>query len=287
MVTGALSTLASGFGYVEGVRWHDGAVWFSDLTRNKVHRVGLDGTATEVATVPGTPIGLGWLPDGTLLVVSSADNRLMRVAADGSVQEYARLDVAVHASNDMWVDGAGRCYISHFGYDLFGGGTPVTTGLVLVQPDGSVELTGQDLMFPNGIAVTADGGTLIVAESFAFRLSAFDIGVDGRLSGRRLFAQFGNPETDLADGICIDAEDGVWVGCPVAGEYRRVVAGGEVTDVVRTDPGAAFGPACALGGPEMRTLFLATTRTTLAALAQGWAGDGRIDMAQVTVPGIG
>jgi sugar lactone lactonase YvrE len=287
MVTGQLSTLASGFGYVEGVRWHDGAVWFSDLTRNKVYRVGLDGTAAEVATVPGTPIGLGWLPDGTLLVVSSADNRLMRIAADGSVSEYARLGVAVHASNDMWIDSAGRCYVSHFGYDLFGGGTPATTGLVLVQPDGSVELTGEDLMFPNGIAVTADGGTLIVAESFAFRLSAFDIGADGRLSGKRLFAQFGSPETDLADGICIDAEDGVWVGCPVAGEYRRVVAGGEVTDVVRTDPAAAFGPACALGGPDMRTLFLATTRTTLAALADGWAGDGRIDMAEVTVPGIG
>jgi sugar lactone lactonase YvrE len=287
MTTGKLTTLASGFGYVEGIRWHDGAVWFSDLTHNKVRRVSLDGTATEVADVPGTPIGLGWRPDGTLLVVSSAGNQLFQVAADGAVSEYARLDVAVHASNDMWVDAAGRCYISHFGYDLFGGGTPATTGLILVQPDGSVELTGSDLMFPNGIAVTADGGTLVVAESFAFRLSAFDIGDDGRLSNKRLFAQFGNPETDLADGICIDAEDGVWVGCPVAGEYRRVVDGGEVTDVVRTDPAASFGPACALGGPDMRTLFLATTRTSLADLAEGWAGDGRIDMTEVAVPGRG
>jgi sugar lactone lactonase YvrE len=285
MATAELATLASGFGYVEGIRWHDGAVWFSDLTNDKVFRVTLDGAVTEVAKVPDTPIGLGWLPDGSLLVVSSAGNRVLRVAADGSVREHARLDVAVHASNDMWVDQAGRCYISHFGYDLFGGGTPATTGLILVQPDGSVELTGSDLMFPNGIAITAGGGTLIVAESFAFRLSAFDIGDDGRLSNKRLFAQFANPETDLADGICIDAEDGVWVGCPVAGEYRRVVAGGEVTDVVRTDPAAPFGPACALGGPDMRTLFLATTRTTLADLAGGWAGDGRIDMTAVKVPG--
>ncbi len=285
MTTAELTTLASGFGYVEGIRWHDGAVWFSDLTNDKVFRVTLDGAATEVAQVPGTPIGLGWLPDGTLLVTSSAGNRVLQVAPDGSVGEYAQLDVAVHASNDMWVDQAGRCYVSHFGYDLFGGGTPATTGLILIQPDGSVELTGSDLMFPNGIAITGDGGTLIVAESFAFRLSAFDIGTDGRLSNKRVFAQFGNPETDLADGICIDAEDGVWVGCPVAGEYRRVVAGGEVTDVVRTDPAAQFGPACALGGPDMRTLFLATTRTTLADLAGGWAGDGRIDTTQVTVPG--
>jgi sugar lactone lactonase YvrE len=285
-MSGRLSTLASGFGYVEGARWHDGAVWFSDLGQKKVWRVGLDGTATVAATVPTTPIGLGWLPDGRLLVVSSDDNRLLAVRPDGTTEPYATLGLAVHASNDLAVDASGRCYVSHFGYDLFGGGSPTTTGLLLVQPDGSVELTGSDLMFPNGIVITRDGSTLVVAESFAFRLSAFDIGADGRLSNKRVFAQFDNPDTDLVDGLAIDAEDGVWVGCPIAGEYRRVVDGGQVTDVVRTDPAAAFGPACALGGSSMRTLFLATTDTTLPALADGWAGEGRIDMVEVDVPGV-
>jgi sugar lactone lactonase YvrE len=285
-MTGKLTTLASGFGYVEAARWHDGAVWFSDLAQKKVRRTDMGGTSTEVATVPTTPIGLGWLPDGTLLVVSSDDNRLLKVT-DGSTEVYATLEGAVHASNDLVVDHAGRCYVSHFGYDLFGGGTPTTTGLILVQPDGTVEMTGSDLMFPNGMAISRDQSTMIVAESFAFRLSAFDIDAGGRLSNKRVFAQFDNPETDLADGICIDAEDGVWVGCPIAGEYRRVVDGGRVTDVVHTDPSAAFGPACALGGPSMRTLFLATTDTTLAALADGWSGDGRIDMIEVDVPGVG
>ena len=222
-----------------------------------------DGTRTVVCEVPGQPSGLGFTPDGDLLVVSMLDRRLLRLRG-GELTEVADLsELAPHHCNDMCVDADGRAYVGNFGADLATDGVRPTP-LLRVDPDGSVTVAAEDLVFPNGIVATPDG-TLLVAETFAYRVSAFDIGPEGTLTGRREWAHFGSPQApDYAaavaarsvspDGVCLDAEGALWVADATGAGAHRVREGGEVLESVSTGDVTAF--AVALGGEDGRTLYL-------------------------------
>jgi sugar lactone lactonase YvrE len=271
--------LLDGLRFPEGPRWHEGALWFSDVHARQVMKLDLDGRAEVVVEVPEAPSGLGWLPDGRLLVVSMEDRRLLRLDPDG-LHVVADLSAcAPFHCNDMVVDDQGRAYVGNFGFDLLGGGKPTPTTLALVHPDGEARVVADQLRFPNGTVITPDGGTLIVGETFGARLTAFDVAADGTLSNRRIWARL---EKAVPDGICLDAEGGIWVASPVSAEVLRVREGGEVTDrvCVRTQ---AF--ACMLGGPERRTLFICTAADFDPAKTEDRSG--RIESVEVEVPGAG
>ncbi len=273
--------LAEGFGFVEGPRWRDGRLWFSDMGSKQVLTVDLDGQVDEVCEVTARPSGIGWLPDGRMLVVSMNDRRILRLEADGPLVEHADLsELASAPCNDMVVDGRGNAYVGNPGYDMRNPPSPLPTAeLVLVRADGSAAVVDREVLFPNGPAVTPDGRTLIVAETMGRRLTAFDIEEDGTLSNRRTFADLGSR---LPDGIALDAEGAVWFADAGGDACVRVREGGEVTDVVDTGRGCF---ACALGGPDRTTLFLLT--------GEGFSGEamrkrsGAIEVVDVTVPGAG
>lgn len=278
-----LETLVEGFVFGEGPRWHAGRLFFSDIKGHRVEAVDLAGRRETVAELHGDPSGLGWLPDGRMLVVSMEDHRLLRLDPDG-LREVA--DLSSHCggkANDMVVDALGRAYVGNIGFDLEAHPIePRPTQLVRVDPDGSVHGVARELWCPNGLAITADGRTLVVAESAAGRLAAFDVAADGSLSGQRVFAAL--PEGAAPDGICVDAEDAVWVASPTTREFLRVRAGGDVVERIPT--GERIAIACALGGPSRRTLFLVTSATTSLAEAAR-SRSGRIETCEVAVPGAG
>jgi sugar lactone lactonase YvrE len=266
--------------FAEGPRWHEGRLWFSDMHDHRVAAVDLAGTAETIVEVPGQPSGLGWLPDGTLLVVSMVDRRLLRL--DGGVlTEVADLSAqATFHCNDMVVDAQGRAYVGNFGWDLHGGGAPVDAVLLLVTPDGGTRVVATDLSFPNGSVITPDGATLIVGESFAARLTAFDVAPDGALSNRREWARL---DGAVPDGICLDAEGAIWVASPLSAEVLRVREGGAVTHRVPVET-QAF--ACMLGGSERRHLFVCTALDSDPARCRE-TRSGRIEVVEVEVPGAG
>ncbi len=276
----ATEVLLDGLVFGEGPRWHDGRLWFSDMHALQVMRVGLDGHAETIVEVPGSPSGLGWLPDGRLLVVSMNDRRLLRLDPDGlhEVADLGRL--ASYHCNDMVVDGAGRAYIGNFGFDLHASQPYSAAELILVEPDGQARIVAADLAFPNGTVITPEGRTLIVGESFGARLTAFDIMADGSLTGRRLWAQL---DGAVPDGICLDAEGAIWVASPLSAEVLRVREGGEVTRRIPVET-QAF--ACMLGGPDRRTLFILTAGSSDPDECRK-NRNGRIEMAHVDVPGAG
>jgi sugar lactone lactonase YvrE len=281
--------IAEGLGYLEAARWHRGALWFSDIREGTVNRLSPDGEPTVVARVPGRPSGLGFEPDGTPIVVSIEEERLVRLGASG-VETVADLSGIAFRPNDMAVDREGRAYVTQLGYDIFHGGTPKGVGIVVRHPDGRLETCGRDLFCPNGITIAAGGRTLVTAESFATpktRLTAFEIADGGALVGQRVFAEFGSTETDVVDGIAADVEGAIWVSFPFRGEFRRVLDGGRVTDVIRVPPeGGNLCIDCVLGGPEMRTLFLLVADSSLERLANGWDSTARIEAVDVDVPGV-
>ena len=242
MVEG-MTPLATGFCFGEGPRWFEGLLWFSDMLGEAVHTVTLGGSMTTLSLPGHAPSGLGFRPDGSLLIVSTEDRRLLRYDGE-TVDTVADLSALAPADlGDMVVDGHGRAYI---------GSQAVHGGVILrVDPDDKVSVVARDLDFPNGMAITPDQRTLIVAESIGRRLTAFSIGVDGALSDRRVFADGldGPP-----DGICLDAEGGVWTAMTLAHQFQRIVEGGEVTH--RIDIGDRAAIACMLGGAEDRTLFM-------------------------------
>jgi sugar lactone lactonase YvrE len=275
------ATLAEGFGFVEGPRWHDGRLYFSDMGAKKVLSVDLAGQLEEVCEVDGRPSGIGWLPDGRMLVVSVNDRRVLRREPDGTLVEHADISgLASAPCNDMVVDARGHAYVGNPGYDMRNPPSPLPSAeLVLVRPDGTAEVVDRSVMFPNGPAVTPDGRTLIVAETMGRRLTAFDIGDDGLLSNRRTYADLPGR---APDGSALDAEGAVWFADAVGDACVRVREGGEVTDVIETGRGCF---ACALGGPGRTTLFLLT--------GDGFSGEairrrtGAIETAEVAVPGAG
>lgn len=273
--------LVGGLVFPEGPRWYDGRLWFSDMHAGAVMAVDLEGNLDRIANVPERPSGLGFLPDGRLLVVSMLDRRLLRLDPD-LLRQYADLtDVAGGDLNDMVVDGEGRAYVGNFGYDYLHGGEPRPARLVMVARDGTVRVVADDLLFPNGTVITPDGMRLIVAETGARRLTAFDIEEDGGLTNRRTFAELGDA---TPDGICLDEEGAVWVGSPGTQEFLRVSEGGAVSARIPTPDRWAV--ACALGGPERKTLFLLTAKTSQQELAKG-NSKGWIETVGVEVPGAG
>jgi sugar lactone lactonase YvrE len=269
--------LVEGLGFLEGPRWRDGRLWFSDFVSRKVHTVDLDGTMSDIVEVEHVPSGLGWLEDGRMLVVSMEDRRLLRYE-DGSLVEHADLSpYATHHCNDMVVDAQGRAYVGNFGFDYEAGQAPVGAKLVRADPDGSTHVAADELLFPNGTVITPDGRTLVVGESFGARLTAFDVSDDGSLSNRRVWAQLADGR--LPDGSCLDAEGAIWIASPTTKEVLRVREGGEITDRVGTGEREAI--ACMLGGDDRRTLFV------LASTLSREPGSGSISTVAVDTPGAG
>jgi sugar lactone lactonase YvrE len=270
--------LLDGLTFPEGPRWRDGRLWFSDFYTQRVLAVDLGGRAETIVEVPKRPSGLGWRPDGTLLIVSMLDRSLLEFT--GRLRLVADLSkLATGPCNDMVVDSAGRAYVGNFGYDRHAGEAPRTTVLIRVGADGRASAVADELMFPNGTVITPDGKTLIVAETYAHRLTAFAIDGDGGLSGRRLFAEF--DDTCFPDGICLDAEGALWVSDARGHEVFRVFDGGRVARRIGVGERSVF--ACMLGGPDRRILFLCTCTGSGPAMAE--KTDGRIELVPVDVPG--
>ena len=251
-----LTTLASGLVFAEGPRWRDGALFISDMHGRHVLRLDAQGGCEVIATCEGATSGLGWLPDGRLLVVVMEARKLMRLEPDGRLVEHADLGaIATFHANDMVVAADGTAYVGNFGFPLFPLGEPKPATLARVAPDGAVGAAADGLWFPNGLAITPDGRTLIVAESAGFCLTAFTIGEDGGLGGRRIWAPLG--QGHAPDGVCLDVEGAAWVAIPHAKTFVRVREGGEILDTIAVEDTAL---ACVLGGEDRRTLYLCTSR---------------------------
>ena len=275
------ATLVDGRYFCEGPRWHDGRFWFSDFYAHEVCSVDLDGEVRTEVRLDGEerPSGLGWLPDGRLLVVAMIARTVLRREPDGSLVEHADLgDVATFHCNDMLVDPDGRAYVGNFGFDLDAtlvsmgpeglfaamatDPAPYTTVLARVDLDGTVTVAADDLAFPNGVVLVDGGSTLVVAQSLGLELTAFDKGPDGSLTNRRTWAPLaGEERTVVPDGIDADDAGGIWVADAFAPEVVRVEEGGRITHRVTTSQ-QAF--ACALGGPDRRHLLVCTAASSLA-----------------------
>jgi sugar lactone lactonase YvrE len=277
----ALTTVASGLGYPEAPRWHDGRIWCTDFITRTVQSVGPDGSIQVCGYLPAQPSGLGFRPDGEMLVVSVYDRKLIRFA-DGAPRVAADLGgLADSPLNDMALGPDGTAYVGVLGLETaYRPHTEIGSGtLVMVTPEGRSAVVASDLGVPNGIAVSADGSWLVVAETRARRLTAYDIAPDGTLAGRRLFADCGRR---MPDGIALDAENAVWMGCPFSEEFVRVEAGGRVLEIVPT-PGK-WAVACAFGGPEMAHLYCTTARTTRPELFRG-RSTGFVEVFEPGTPG--
>jgi len=277
-----LDTVLDGLAFPEGLRWHSGMLFFSDMHDGVVWRLTADGEATRVLDLATQPSGLGWRPDGELYVVSMLDRRLIKVTPDGPVTVADLSAIEPHAINDMLIDHAGRAYVGTFGCDLNAGEPPRPTVLYRIDPDGEISIAARDLLFPNGAVITPDRRTFIISETFGHCISAFDLSVDGTLTNRREFARFDATEPD---GICLDEEGGVWVCSPDVHEVIRVVDGGRITDTIPLPPDRdAF--ACVLGGSDGRDLYVGTAREYIPTVTRAQRA-GRIEVTRVTIPGAG
>jgi sugar lactone lactonase YvrE len=282
-----------GLHFGESPRWHDERLWYADFYDDAVLSVDEDGDVRLELEVPGEPAGLGWLPDDRLLVVARKPRTVLRVEHDGRLVGHGDLNpTATFYGNDMVVDDVGRAYVGNFGFDLdrfieehgevalVESPGPPTTALVRIDPDGTAHVAASELNFPNGSVITPDGRTLIVAETLAGQLTAFDIDDDGTLSGRRVWAQL---SWCAPDGICLDADGRVWVANAIASECILVAEGGDVVDRVMTSQ-TCF--ACMLGGADLRTLYMMTAPTSKESVVSV-ARSGRIERAPVEVGGAG
>jgi sugar lactone lactonase YvrE len=249
--------LMSGIGLGESPRWRDGRLWFADWVAQELIALDPEGRSEVITNVRSLPFSIDWRPDGTLLVTSGRE--LLRMEADGSLVTHVDLSsLSEYGWNEIVVDGRGNTYVNNIDFDFMGGGDFAPGIIALVTPDGSVRQVADGLAFPNGMAVTPDNSTLIIAESFAGRLSAFDIDQGGGLSNRRVWAELGQG----GDGICLDAEGAVWT--PAMQACLRVREGGEVLQRIELD---RFCFACMLGGPDGTTLFM---------MAADWKGTENI-----------
>jgi sugar lactone lactonase YvrE len=252
-----LTTVLDGLAFPEGPRWHDGALWFSDMHAHEVVRLAPDGTRQTAASFDGPISGLGWLPDGRLLVVAMAEQCVLRQETGGSFTRHGDLrSIATGLANDMVVDRAGNAFVGNFGFSLHPPEDLKPAKLARIAPNGEATVAAEDLIFPNGMVITPDGGTLIVGESFAARLTAFDL-KDGALSNRRIWAEL--PAGAVPDGICLDAEGAIWSASPTTSEVIRLREGGEILARVPTDQLAI---ACMLGGEDRKTLYVLTSEST-------------------------
>lgn len=278
-----LQTLVTGISFGEQPRWHEDRLWFSDWGTREVIAVDLEGKSEVILHAPSFPCCVDWLPDGRLLVVSGGEGLLLRRESDGTLVTHADLNKASNpaSGNELVVDGRGNAYINGGGFNLMAG-EPFAPGVVvMVSSDGSVRKVADGLAFPNGMLMTPDNSTLIVGESYAKRLTAFDVAADGSLSNRRVWADLGD---GIPDGICLDAEGAVWYADVPNKHCVRVREGGEVLKTIELDRGCF---ACALGGTDRNTLFM---------MAQEWNGPanmfkgprtGRVLTADAPAPGVG
>jgi sugar lactone lactonase YvrE len=289
-----LAVVVEKYSFLEGPRWHDGRIWVSDFYTHQVVSADEHGGDLRVeAQVPAQPSGLGWLPDGRLLIVSMRDHRLLRREPDGALSVHA--DVSSHAGgllNDMVVDSRGRTWVGNFGFDLMAGAPIAPAPLVRVDPDGSSTVASEPLHFPNGAVIT--GNTMIVNETFGHRISAFEIDADGGLSERRDWASFGPvpATTDVGealgqlsvapDGMCLDAEGAVWIADALGNRALRVREGGEVLQEISTGDTGVY--ALALGGADGRTLYLCTA-PGFAEHERRHSREAKLLAARVNVPG--
>jgi len=284
----AVRTLADGIYFGEGPRWHGGRLWFSDFYASRVCSVSLEGDLRTELELEGRPSGLGWMPDGSLLVVRMELREVWRRWPDGKFERHA--DLTGHSAflcNDMVVDGQGRAWVGNFGFDLDAelharGPESVIadhpkTVLALIQPDGRVSdaAPGETFGFPNGMVITPDGKTLIVGETLGGCLTAFDIGADGTLANRR---QWAPTWPAVPDGICLDSEGAIWIANPLAPECVRIAEGGAVLETIETGGMPCY--ACMLGGPEGRHLFMAVAPSSDATEA-AQAPLGKVLIAEV------
>ena len=267
--------LADDFIFLEAPRWHEGRLWMSDVFDLRVYALDADGGREVICEVPQRPSGLGFLRDGSPLVVSALDRKLMRIERGRLVLHADLSDVAAGPVNDFAVDGLGRVYVGNFGYDYDAGEPPAAADLHRVDPDGSVHVVAHDMDFANGSVVMNHGKTLVVAETWVGRLTAFDVGSDGQLSGRRVFADLRERQPD---GICVDAEGAIWAGCFNTGEFVRVREGGEITDVI---PFEGRGVSCTLGGTDGHDLFCTVYAGSVDQIA---ARERRGQVHQLRVP---
>lgn len=263
-----IGTLLTGGHFFEGPRWRDGRWWVSDFYSHTVSTVTADGVQQTVCEVEGQPSGLGWLPDGSLLIASMREHRLLRRTPDGLLEEYA--DLSEHCGgklNDIVVDATGRAYVGNFGFDLMSGADPATATLVRVDPDRSVHVAALDLHFPNGAVITPDGGQLIVGETLGGRYTAFRIGADGELTDRTVWAEFAplpepGPLADVLaavgvapDGCTLDVEGHIWFADALGARAARTAPGGAIVDEIAAPDGLSI-YACMLGGDDGRTLLM-------------------------------
>ena len=283
--------LCEGIYFGEGPRWRDGRLWFSDFYAKAVKSVSLAGDVRVEAQLDDAPSGLGWTPDGAMLIVSMAKRQVLKRAPGGAVTIHADLSsVAAFLANDMVVDASGGAYAGDFGFDFHAevvkrGEMGVfadhpATRLARIAPGGAVTVAADDMHFPNGSVITPNGRTLIVGETLAARLTAFDIGPDGALTGRRVWAP---TWPRVPDGICLDASGAVWIANPIASECARIAEGGEVLDTVATSQTCY---ACMLGGDDGRTLFLMTAPSSIPERVVT-EPKGRIEIVAVDSPHAG
>jgi Gluconolactonase len=281
-------TLLDGIVWGESPRWHEDKLWFSDIFGQKVMNVDINGKAETVVELDTLLSGLGWLPDGKLLI-ASGDCKLLRVD-ENRTSVVADLNNLAVGINDMVVDNKGRAYVGSYGYDVrnYKTGDKVEAWITLITPDGNVSVAANEMICPNGMIITPDGSTLIAADTFAKQLVAFNIEADGSLTGRRVWAQM---ETG-PDGICLDNEGAIWAATPNAGEVIRLREGGEVTHRVKVSTTPL---ACMLGGAERKTLFIVTVDAhneldpeTLSNTEAAHSKRGScIEIVEVDVPGAG
>ena len=293
----AFTPIASGFSFLESPRWHDGRLWLSDFYTHRVLTLDATGRAQTVCEVPAQPSGLGWLPDGRLLVCAMRERRVLRLEPDGRLVVHADLSgIAGGHVNDMVVDGHGRAYVGNFGFDRTGDAPLRTARLACVWPDGRARVVADGLYFPNGSVVTPDGRTLIVAETMGNRISAFDIAADGTLGPRRDWAVFGPVPASrqmaavrasmvvAPDGLVLDAEGAVWLADARHRRVLRVAEGGRVLQEIGTGDIGVY--ACTLGGPTRRTLTLCVAPDGVPGQARSLT-DAALWSTEVDVPGAG
>ena len=278
-----LTPYVEDIGFAEALRWHDGELWFADSHRRVVCRCGADGSVSRIHYAPGQPCGMGWLPNGELVVVSMWDRNLL-VTDEGRLRRYARVNhEGLGPLNDMVVDAKGRCYVGSIEYDLLTPDPLATTQppskLMLVDSDGELTCVAEDVYFPNGMALSADQRLLVLSETAVDRLTAFDVADNGQLLNRRTFGTL--PTGSGPDGIAMDAEGAVWAACYNTGEFYRVEDGLGITAVIPADPDR-IAIACAVGGMNNDVLFCSTAAKDMTA--RQTSTSGRIETVSIGRP---
>jgi sugar lactone lactonase YvrE len=284
-VVAKVQRLLDGLSFGESLRWHQDRLWLADWGAQEIVAVDPEGRSEVVAEVdfPAFPMSIDWLPDGRLLVVAARDGRLLRLEPDGSLVTHADLNGLAekgHPWNEIAVDGRGNAYLNNQGFD-FPGGEYAPGKIALLKPDGSAQLVADGIAFPNGMAITPDNSTLIIAESYGQKLTAFQIADDGGLSQPQVWADLGD---GVPDGICLDAEGAIWYADVPNKQCVRVREGGDVLQTIQLDRGCF---SCALGGTDRTTLFMVTTQWHGTEHLTDGPRTGQLLTAQASAAGVG